>query len=192
GAATQQEYDQARSEWESLEAQAASLQHRQQTTKLLTQETQQKVDVSEADIKRAQAALDLARLNLSYCVITAPYDGVTGRRNIQEGQFVRADDLLLNLVRNDSRWVVANYLETQVTKLHVGEKMSIAIDGIPGRTFEGHVESIAEATGSRLADIPVDNSTGNFIKVRQRLPVRIILEKTDPAWLENFRAGMNA
>ncbi|HTI91615.1 MAG TPA: HlyD family secretion protein [Puia sp.] len=193
-AATQQQYDQARSEYESLKGQLAALQRQQQTTRLYTQETQQKVDVSQADIKRAQAALDLARLELSYCVITAPYDGFTGRRNIQEGQFVQADQLLLDLVRNDSRWIVANYLETQVTRLRVGEKMSIRVDGIPGRMFMGSIESISEATGSRLSDIPVDNSAGNFIKVRQRIPVRINL-LTDPADSTSsrlLRAGMNA
>jgi membrane fusion protein, multidrug efflux system len=193
-AATQQQYDQAKSEYESLQAQAASLQRRQQTTLLFTRETQQKVAVSQADLKHAQAALDLARLELSYCVITAPYDGVTGRRNIQEGQFVQADQLLLDLVRNDSRWIVANYLETQVARLHIGEKMSIRVDGFPGQEFAGRIEAISEATGSRLSDIPVDNSAGNFIKVRQRLPVRIqILQRpADTAILLSLRAGMNA
>jgi membrane fusion protein, multidrug efflux system len=193
-AATQQQYDQAKSEYESLQAQAASLQRRQQTTLLFTRETRQKLMVSQADLKHAQAALDLARLELSYCVITAPYDGVTGRRNIQEGQFVQADQLLLDLVRNDSRWIVANYLETQVTRLHFGEKMSIRVDGFPGQEFAGSIEAISEATGSRLSDIPVDNSAGNFIKVRQRVPVRIQLLKrpADTATLLLLRAGMNA
>ncbi len=193
-AATQQQYDQARSEYESLKGQLAALQQQQQTTRLYTQETQQKVDVSQADIRRTQAALDLARLDLSYCVITAPYDGFTGRRNIQEGQFVQADQLLLDLIRNDSRWIVANYLETQVTRLRVGEKMSIRVDGIPGKTFTGRIESISEATGSRLSDIPVDNSAGNFIKVRQRIPVRINLVPgpADSAGIRLLRAGMNA
>jgi len=193
-AATQQQYDQARAEYESLKSQLAALQQQQQTARLYTQETQKKVDVSQADIRRTQAALDLARLELSYCVITAPYDGFTGRRNIQEGQFVQADQLLLDIVRNDSRWVVANYLETQVTRLHVGEKMSIRVDGIPGKTFAGRIGSISEATGSRLSDIPVDNSAGNFIKVRQRIPVRINLlpDPADSASLIMLRAGMNA
>jgi membrane fusion protein (multidrug efflux system) len=193
-AATQQQYDQARSEYESLKGQLSALQQQQQTTKLYTHETQEKVDVSQADIKRTQAALDLARLDLSYCVITAPYDGFTGRRNIQEGQFIQADQLLLDLVRNDSRWVVANYPETQVTRLHIGEKMSIRVDGIPGKTLTGRIESISEATGSRLSDIPVDNSAGNFIKVRQRIPVRINLlpRPADSADIRLLRAGMNA
>jgi membrane fusion protein (multidrug efflux system) len=193
-AATQQQYDQAEAEYKSLQAQLASLQQRQWTTQLSTRETQEKVDVSEADIKRAQAAMDLARLDLSYCVITAPYDGVTGRRNIQEGQFVQANQLLVDLVRNDSRWIVANYLETQITRLHPGEKMSIRVDGIPDLTFSGRIESIAEATGSRLSDIPVDNAAGNFIKVRQRLPVRIefLSGGADSMVLNLLRAGMNA
>ena len=193
-AATQQQYDQTRSEYESLKAQLASLQQTQRTTRLYTRETQQKVDVSQADLKRTQATLDLARLDLSYCVITAPYDGVTGRRNIQEGQFVQADQLLLDLIRNDNRWIVANYLETQVARLQIGEEMSIHIDGVPGKTFTGRVESIAEATGSRLSDIPVDNAAGNFIKVRQRIPVRIDIVATpgDSVAIPLLRDGMNA
>lgn len=193
-AATQQQYDQARSEYESLNAQLTALREQQRTTRLHTQETQQKVDVSEADIKRTHAALDLAKLDLSYCVITAPYDGVTGRRNIQDGQFVNAGQLLLDLVRNDSRWIVANYMETQVTHLQIGQKMRIRIDGIEGKIFAGRIESISEATGSRLSDIPVDNSTGNFIKVRQRIPVRINLlpDPGDTTVFRLLRAGMNA
>lgn len=193
-AATQNQYDQAKAEYESLQAELASLEQKEQTTKLYTSETQQKVDVSLADIKRTQAALDLARLDLSYCVITAPYDGVAGRRTIQEGQFVQADQLLLDLVRNDERWIVANYLETQVSRLHEGERMTIRVDGIPDQVFTGRIETIAEATGSRLSDIPVDNSAGNFIKVRQRLPVRIgiIPSAGDSLSLQLLRAGMNA
>jgi membrane fusion protein (multidrug efflux system) len=193
-AATQQQYDQARSEYESLRAQLSALQEQQQTTRLLTRETAQKIDVSQADIKRTHATLDLARLQLSYCVVTASYDGVTGRRNIQEGQFVTAGQLLLDLVRNDSRWIVANYPETQVTRLRLGERMSIRVDGIPDKRFAGRIESISEATGSRLSDIPVDNSAGNFIKVRQRIPVRIqlIALPADTAAIRLLRAGMNA
>lgn len=193
-ATTQQQYDQVKTDYESLQAQLTALQQQKQTTRLQTAETAQKVDVSDADIKRTHAALELAKLNLSYTVITAPYDGVTGRRNIQEGQFVQADNLLLDFVRNDSKWIVANYLETQVTHLRPGDNMSIRIDGIRGKTFSGHVASISEATGSKYAGIPVDNAAGNFIKVQQRVPVRILLDATpaDSTTLQLLRAGMNA
>lgn len=193
-AVTQEQYDQAKAEFESLQAQALALQRRQQTARLYTQETEQKVDVTTADIQKAQAALDLALLELSYCVITAPYDGVAGRRTIQEGQFVQTNELLLDLVRDDSRWVVANYPETQIAQLRIGDRMRITVDGMPGRTFTGSIDAIAEATGSRLSDIPVDNAAGNFIKVRQRLPVRIafVPDAADTAWLPLLRAGMNA
>lgn len=193
-ATTQQQYDQVKTDYESLQAQLTALRQQKQTTRLQTAETAQKVDVSDADIKRTHAALELAKLNLSYTVITAPYDGVTGRRNIQEGQFVQADNLLLDFVRNDSKWIVANYLETQVTQLQPGDKMEIRVDGIRGKTFAGHVTSISEATGSKYAGIPVDNAAGNFIKVRQRIPVRILLDATpaDSTTLSLLRAGMNA
>jgi membrane fusion protein, multidrug efflux system len=193
-AATRQQTDQARSEYSSLLAQMNALERQRQTNRLYTAETAQKVGVNDADIKRTHAALALARLNLSYTVITAPYDGVAGRRMIQEGQFVGPGQLLLNFVRSDSKWVVANYMETQIQRLHIGEKMILTIDGLEDREFTGRIEAISEATGSSYSAIPVDNSTGNFIKVRQRIPVRIgfVTTGADSNELERLKAGMNA
>ena len=190
-AATQQEFDQVKTQYTALTEQRNALVRQKATTDLSTTETTRRVPVNDADIKRAQAALDLSNLNLSYTIITAPYDGVTGRRTIQEGQAVTASQTLLSFVRSDSKWVVANYKETQVTHLHVGEKMILTIDGIEDKQYEGKIEAISEATGSRYSAIPVDNSTGNFVKVRQRIPVRIELTGVSPADMERFIAGMN-
>lgn len=193
GAATQQQLDQVKTEYTALQAQTAALVQQRLTASLLTTETAKRVNVGEAEEKRAGAAVDLARLNLSYTVITAPYDGVTGRRNIQEGQLVQAGQTLLSFIRNNSKWVVANYPETQVTQLRIGDKMSLTIDGLKNKTFIGKVTAISQATGSRYSAIPVDNSAGNFVKVQQRVPVRIEFSEDNnkPADLNLLIAGMN-
>jgi membrane fusion protein (multidrug efflux system) len=193
GAATQQQFDQVKTDYETLLAQTKALQEQRATTGLSTVETSNRVLVNEAEIKRTQAALDFAKLNLSYTVITAPYDGVTGRRTIQEGQLIQAGQTLLSYVRNDSTWVVANYKETQVTKLGIGQKVKLHVDGFDSKEFDGVVTAIAQATGSKFSAIPTDNSTGNFIKVQQRVPVKIEFIKNHESdeFLKRFRAGMN-
>jgi len=191
-AATQQQYDQVKTDYTSLVEQKEALVRQLRTTGLSTAEATRRIPVNEADIQRAHAVLDMAELNLSYTIITAPYEGVTGRRNIQEGQAVSAGQTLLSFVRSDSKWVVANYKETQVTHLHLGEKMLLSADGIPGVQFEGEIIAISEATGSKYSAIPVDNSTGNFVKVRQRIPVRIeFTANNNKADLDRLIAGMN-
>jgi len=193
GAATQQQFDQVKSEYEALTSQTKALTQQRATTNLSTVETSNKISVNNADIKRTHALLDYAKLNLTYTVITAPYDGVTGRRIIQEGQLLQAGQTLLSFVRNDSSWVVANYKETQIARLSIGQKVKLHIDGFSNQELEGVVSAIAEATGSRFSAIPTDNSTGNFIKVQQRIPVRIEFIKNNRSaeLLKRFRAGMN-
>lgn len=193
GAATQQQFDQVKTDYESLSAQTRALQEQRATTSLSAVETSNRISVNEAEIKRTQALLDFAKLNLSYTAIIAPYDGVTGRRTIQEGQLIQAGQTLLSYVRNDSRWVVANYKETQVTKLAIGQKVKLHVDGFGSKEFDGIVSAIAQATGSKFSAIPTDNSTGNFIKVQQRVPVKIeiIRNQESEEFLKRFRAGMN-
>jgi membrane fusion protein (multidrug efflux system) len=193
GAATQQQFDQVKTDYETLLAQTKALQEQRATTSLSTVETSNRISVNDAEIKRSHAALDFAKLNLSYTAITAPYDGVTGRRTIQEGQLVQAGQTLLSYVRTDSTWVVANYKETQVTKLNVGQKVKLQVDGFGSKEFDGIVSAIAQATGSKFSAIPTDNSTGNFIKVQQRVPVKIeiIRNQNNEEFIKRFRAGMN-
>ncbi|MVT09430.1 HlyD family secretion protein [Chitinophaga tropicalis] len=193
GAATQQQFDQVKTEFESLQAQTAALVEQRRTVGLSTSETSRRVEVNEAEIKRTHAALQLARLNLSYTVITAPYDGVTGRRNIQEGQLVQPGQNLLSLVRNGNKWVVANYRETQLTGLHIGQHMKLKVDGLGGRELNGRIIAISEATGSKYSAVPVDNSTGNFVKVQQRVPVKIEIlpEQNRLEVIAKLLAGMN-
>ena len=192
-AATQAQFDQAKSEYSALLAQKNALQRQHSTASLSSREAGTRIDVNEAEIKKAHAALDMAKLNLSYTVIRAPYDGATGRRTIQEGQLLQSGQTLLSLVRKNSKWVVANYKETQIAKLKVGQRMSMKVDGLSGKEIIGEVTAISSATGARYSSVPVDNSTGNFVKVQQRIPVKIDFFRSgnNPQDLLNLRAGMN-
>jgi membrane fusion protein (multidrug efflux system) len=191
GASTQQQFDQVKTEYEVSLSQTNALLRQRNATSLSALETSKKITVNDAEIKRTHAMLEMARLNLSYTVITAPYDGVTGRRNIQEGQLLQAGQSLLSYVRNDTKWVVANYKETQVGKLSIGKKVKMKVDGIGDKEFDGMISAISQATGSRYAAIPTDNSTGNFIKVQQRIPVKIEFTDHQSQLLDHIRAGMN-
>lgn len=145
---------------------------------------------SAAAIKRAEAALDMARLNLSYTVVTAPCDGKLGRRELEEGQSVNAGQTITYIIPDTQKWVIANYKETQVENLHVGQTVRMTIDAVPDREFTGRVTAISGATGSKFSLVPTDNSAGNFVKIQQRVPVRI--DFTDLSKEDNARlaAGM--
>ena len=147
---------------------------------------------TEAAIQRAKAALEQARLNLSYTVVTAPCDGQIGRRNIEEGQFIAAGTPITNIIPEQAKWVIANFRETQTEKLRVGQEVTITIDAIKGREYKGHITSIASATGSKFSAVPTDNSTGNFVKIQQRIPVRIDFDGLQQEDYNQMAAGMMA
>ena len=128
--------------------------------------------------------------SVSYTVVTAPYDGYTGRRTLEPGQFVQGGQTLSYLVRGNDKWVTANYKETQIAHIYIGQKVRIKVDAFSGRTFHGTVTAISEATGSKYSLVPTDNSAGNFVKVQQRIPVRIDLNDASPEEMECLRAGM--
>lgn len=138
---------------------------------------------------RYAQAVRLARLRLSYTVITATADGVVGRKNIHEGQLVQPGQTMVNIVDNTELWVVANFRETQLPGIAVGADVKIDADAVPGVTFKGTVERISDATGAAMSLVPQDNATGNFVKVEQRIPVRIRLSADRNT--ERLRAGMN-
>jgi membrane fusion protein, multidrug efflux system len=124
--------------------------------------------------------------------ITAPYDGKIGKKTIQKRQLVQPGQTLAFIVDlEEGKWVIANYKETQIREMYVGEPVEIETDAFPGQTFHGRIESLSPATGSRFSLLPPDNATGNFVKIIQRIPVRIRLTD-DQAKVKNLRAGMNA
>ncbi len=152
----------------------------------------QRISQSEAGIELAKALLETAELNLSYTVITAPCDGYTSRKELQAGQLVQPGQTLLEVVDSQDIWVTANYKETQLRHIDPGSDVEIKVDAIPGVTFSGKVKSISAATGAALSLLPQDNSAGNFVKVRQRVPVRIEFgTANNPEDMAKLRAGMN-
>jgi membrane fusion protein, multidrug efflux system len=142
-----------------------------------------------ASVDRARAALEAAQLNLSYCNIVAPVDGVATHKSVEPGQIVQAGQGLLVVVPLQNVWVTANFKETQLRKMKPGQKAYIDSDTY-GRTFAGHVDSIAGATGAVLSLLPPENATGNYVKVVQRIPVKIILDPISPD-VAILRPGMN-
>ncbi|KGO87759.1 secretion protein HlyD [Flavobacterium rivuli WB 3.3-2 = DSM 21788] len=149
-------------------------------------------EVAQANIKRAQAALDAAKLNLSYTVVTAAVDGQVSTIDIQPGQLVQPGQALFYILDTTNGWVVANFKETQVTKMKEGQKVTFTADAYPDVEFEGVLTSFSPATGARFSLLPPDNATGNFVKTVQRLPVRInITENNDKEKVKLLRSGMN-
>ncbi|MFA4980039.1 HlyD family secretion protein [Sphingobacterium paramultivorum] len=192
-AVTQYQFDQVKADYEAMLAKYKALLAQERVSKLNTHESEQKLSINDASLLKAESAIDLAKLNLSYTVITAPYDGVLGRRTIEEGQLVQNGTPLVNIVRDEQKWITANYTESQLKNIALGAKVNIEIDALAGKTFEGEVAAISEATGSKYSAVPVDNSTGNFVKVQQRIPVRINFTASNTQKdLAMLRVGMNA
>ncbi|RYE07311.1 MAG: HlyD family secretion protein, partial [Sphingobacteriaceae bacterium] len=147
--------------------------------------------VLQAEITRRQAMLNRNKLDVGYTVIRAPYNGKMGRRTIQQGQQIQTGQTLAFIVDQDAgKWVIANFKETQVKDMQVGEAAEIEADAYPGEKFKGTIVSLSPATGSRFSLLPPDNSTGNFVKIVQRIPVRIRLTG-DKRSIDILRAGMN-
>jgi membrane fusion protein (multidrug efflux system) len=143
----------------------------------------------DAQTKAAQAALDQARLNLSYARIVAPVSGIVGRKAVNVGDHVQPGQALFAIVQTDDLWVTANFKETQLERMHPGEKVNVSVDAFPG-TFHATVESLPGASGAKYSLFPPENATGNYVKVVQRLPVRLKLDK-DQAGLDRLRPGMS-
>lgn len=150
------------------------------------------IEVAEAQVRQREAALSAARLQLSYAVITAPASGHVSEVEVEPGQFIQPGQRLFSVVMNGDLWVVANFKETQLRNMEKGQPVDIEVDAFPGHAFRGVVSSFSPATGARFALLPPDNATGNFVKVVQRVPVKINLEDTDDPLLQKLRVGMNA
>lgn len=188
---TKQQYDNIHTAYLAAKARYEQLVRSRRSTSLVKNEQSHRVAQNDAGIRVAQATLDLARLNLSYTVIVAPCDGVLGRKDINVGQLVQPGQTLVDIVDSADKWIVANYRETQLSNIKEGAQVDITIDAIPGSRLTGTVRSISDATGSAVSTIPTDNATGNFVKVEQRVPVRILLNDTASDAFRRLRAGMS-
>ncbi len=154
-------------------------------------ETESGKSVIKAEIARLEALLDRHKLDVTYTVITAPYDGRMGRRTIEKGQMINAGEVLAYIVDKETdKWVVANYKETQVAHMQIGDSVKIEADAFPDHTFKGTIISLSPATGSSFSLLPPDNATGNYVKIVQRVPVRIRLGGNRQE-TELLKAGMN-
>ncbi|MCU1286613.1 MAG: secretion protein HlyD [Acidobacteriales bacterium] len=140
------------------------------------QNSRAKLSAAEAQVQKAQANLDQAKLNLQYTKIVAPVNGIVGRKTVEAGQNVQPGQQLMSLVSLDDVWVTANYKETQLKKMRVGQEAHIEVDAY-GREYKGHIESIGGASGARFSLLPPENATGNYVKVVQRIPVKIVFEQ---------------
>lgn len=198
-AVTRQQFDQIKTEYEAqkaqLEVQMAQLQsvvNTKSTSELTVNEVRARIGMNEAEIKRAENALEMAKLNLSYTVIMAPHDGIMGRRSVNVGQLLNPSQQVATIVDVNNVWITANYRENQMKNVEIDGLAKITVDALGGKEFEGKISAISGATGARYAAIPVDNSTGNFVKVQQRIPIRIEFTANNNAEeLKQLRAGMN-
>ncbi|HTI82506.1 MAG TPA: HlyD family secretion protein [Acetobacteraceae bacterium] len=165
--------------------QAQLQQQEQQVNVLNSQEAQ-----ARATLAAQQAARDLAAINLGYTRITSPVDGMAGLRLVQEGQYLSVGTQVISVVPLPHVWVLANYKETQMTRVRVGQPATVTVDAFPGVVLHGHVQSWAPASGSQFSLLPPDNATGNFTKVVQRITVKILLDP-NPAVDDLLRPGMS-
>jgi len=195
---TQQQYEQALAAKQTAEKQLSILQEQkkqaqQQTNAVSVQSnaTASQINVASATIHQRQVDVDAAKLNLSYTIITAPEDGLVSKINVQPGQFVQAGQPLFSVVHSDNVWVIANFKETQLDKMKEGQKVIIKADAYHGHKFEAMLSSFSPATGSTFALLPPDNASGNFVKVVQRLPVRIDFTNKSDTLVKKLRPGMN-
>jgi membrane fusion protein (multidrug efflux system) len=191
GIASQSQVDRATHSLDEARARLAGVQH--EITGVIAQlGGNPQIDPSNHPaVMQAQAALDRARLNLSYTTITAPSDGVVTRvEQLQVGSYVAASTPVFALVSTQDVWLEANFKEDQLGHMRPGQTARVRIDSYPGKTFEGKVVSVSPGTGSQFSMLPAENATGNWVKVVQRLPVRIELEELDSAY--PLHAGLSA
>ena len=192
GAVTQLEYDNVKTGYLSLKARYETMLRQKQSAELVESELSERLDQNDAGIAIAEAALNLAQLNYSYTVITAPCSGYTSGKDIESGELVQPGMKLLSIVNDDEVWVIANYREKQLEHIAIDTPVEIYVDALRGKTYHGKVNSISDATGSKYSFVPQDNATGNFVKVEQRVPVKIIFtEENSPEDLALLKNGFN-
>jgi membrane fusion protein (multidrug efflux system) len=200
----QQQFDVVQAERDAAQAQLQAAQAQLQTaqsqvnaagsqtsvTSSQRRATEGQITVAQAAIKQRQADLDMAKLQLSYTIVRAPASGVVSKRAVQIGQLVQAGQAVCSVVGHSDLWVTANFKETQLHQMLPGQTVDIDVDAFGGEKLTGHVGSFAGATGAKFSLLPPDNATGNYVKVVQRIPVRIDIDKSSPLYAK-LRPGMS-
>ena len=190
-AVTQQQYDNVHTAYLSAKSRYEQVERSQSVQSSVKNEQSYHLSAAASAIELARAAVDLARLNLSYCYIIATCDGTVGTKDINVGQLVNPGQTIVNIVDSEELWVEANYKESQLPNIAVGAPATIKVDAVPDYEYQGTVERISDATGSAFSIIPIDNATGNFVKIEQRVTVRIKLDSTDIDMIGKLKAGYN-
>lgn len=187
-AATEQQFENVKASYEQAKANLLALEQQKNAIKAGANEQQTKVAPVKSQIRQSSANLNNARLFLSYTVITAPYDGWVGKKTIQEGQLIKEGQALVQMVSKE-KWIIANYKETQLGQIDTKQEVTITADAYPDLEFKGKVVSISPASGSQFSLVKPDNATGNFVKIEQRFPVKIVLDTHQNN--EKLLSGMN-
>jgi len=190
GSITQQQFDQAKSD---LEVAEANLQAAKDQAKAAEQQigtTKSQLKVTNVGVSQKQVDIDFAKLQLSYTIIKSPASGITSKKNVQLGQLVQAGQTLFSIVNDSSLFITANFKETQLDKIHNGQKVNVEVDAFPDTKIEGSVYNFSPATGAKFSLLPPDNATGNYVKVVQRVPVKIKINASKDI-MDKLRPGMS-
>ncbi|KFF21810.1 HlyD family secretion protein [Chryseobacterium sp. JM1] len=187
-AATEQQFENVKASYEQAKANLLALEQQKNAVRAGANEQQTKVAPVKSQIQQSSASLNNAKLFLSYTVITAPYDGWVGKKTIQEGQLIKEGQALVQMVSKE-KWIIANYKETQLGQIDPKQEVTITADAYPDIEFKGKVVSVSPASGSQFSLVKPDNATGNFVKIEQRFPVKIILDNNQNN--EKLLSGMN-
>ena len=190
GSVTQQQFDQAKADLDVAQATYRATQDQYKAAQEQVGATKNELKVTNTGVSQKQVDVDYAKLQLSYTIIKAPSSGLASKKNVQIGQLVQAGQTLFSIVDDNSLYITANFKETQLDKIHDGQKVEIDVDAYPELKLTGSVYNFAPATGAKFSLLPPDNATGNFVKVVQRVPVKIKINGSKED-LEKLRPGMS-
>jgi membrane fusion protein (multidrug efflux system) len=191
GSVTQQQFEQAQVTRDAAQAAYQAAQDQYKAALEQVKGTQNQLNVTNTGVTAKQADVDFAKLQLTYTKILSPASGIVSKKNIQKGQLVQAGQTLFSVVNDNSLYITANFKETQLAHLKTGEKVNIEVDGLPDQKIEGEVYNFSPATGAKFSLLPPDNATGNYVKVVQRIPVKIKINAGKEV-MDQLRPGMSA
>lgn len=189
-AVTRNQYDQVIAELKTDQAYLEAARKDVLASSSVAEQNLKNVASAKATVKRKEADLEAARLQLTYTVLLAPADGIVGERTIFKGEVVNVNQVLVDIVPQERKWVTANFKETQLEDMKVGQKATISVDALGGKEYGGKVKTLSPATGARFSMVAPDNSTGNFVKITQRVPVIIDFDAA-AGELDEVKPGMN-
>ncbi len=189
-AITKRDYDNAKSALDAAKTDLQSQKSKYTTVQKNYDASNESVKVAQSTVAQRQADLDYAKLQLSYCYILAPVSGTVSQKNVQPGQLVQIGQPLFSIV-DTSIWIVANFKETQVGDIKIGQDVEVNVDAFGSKPLNGKVVDFSAATGAKFALLPPDNATGNFVKIVQRVPVKIVVTGGDKEVIKALRPGMS-